>query len=267
MNEPLVSVLMTAYNREKYIAAAIESVLASIYTNFELIVVDDCSKDTTVAIANQYAATDARVKVFVNENNLSDYVNRNKAATYATGKYIKYVDSDDILYPHSLYVMISAMEKFPAAGFGLSSKHSSEYPFPLCISPKEAYVEHFYRYGHFDRSPGAAIIKKEVFELLGGFSGKKYVGDLEFWYKIARYYPMVKFSHDLYWSRVHEDRQSTDEARIKKETVKLRNDIMKEALENPDVPLSADEIRKVKKRVKRQSLKYYFKRLKFFIWS
>jgi glycosyltransferase involved in cell wall biosynthesis len=50
-NSPLVSVLMTAYNREKYIAEAIESVLASTFTNFELIIVDDCSADQTVSIA------------------------------------------------------------------------------------------------------------------------------------------------------------------------------------------------------------------------
>ena len=53
-SQPLVSILMTAYNREKYIAEAIESVLASTYKNFELIIVDDCSKDGTVAIAKTY---------------------------------------------------------------------------------------------------------------------------------------------------------------------------------------------------------------------
>ena len=59
---PLVSVLMTAYNREKYIAEAIESVLASTYKNFELIIVDDCSKDKTVEIARRYAKKDQRIK-------------------------------------------------------------------------------------------------------------------------------------------------------------------------------------------------------------
>src|SRR4051812_47750099 len=92
---PLVSVLMTSYNREKYIAQAIESVIASTYSNLELIIVDDCSKDSTVSIARSYAENDKRVKVYVNEKNLGDYPNRNKAASYATGKYLKYVDADD----------------------------------------------------------------------------------------------------------------------------------------------------------------------------
>ena len=61
MEQPLVSVLMTAYNREKYIAEAIESVLASTCKNFELIIVDDCSADNTVAIARGYEIGRAHV--------------------------------------------------------------------------------------------------------------------------------------------------------------------------------------------------------------
>ena len=96
MNDsPLVSLLMTSYNREKYIGFAIESVLASTYTNWELIIVDDGSIDKTVEIAQQYEKKDGRIRFYRNEKNLGDYPNRNKAASYAGGKYIKYVDADD----------------------------------------------------------------------------------------------------------------------------------------------------------------------------
>jgi glycosyltransferase involved in cell wall biosynthesis len=80
---PIVSVLMTSFNREKYIAEAIESVLASTYKDFELIIVDDVSTDATVAIAEKYAKQDGRIKVYKNQNNLGDYKNRNRAASYA----------------------------------------------------------------------------------------------------------------------------------------------------------------------------------------
>ncbi len=79
MIQSLISILMTAYNREHYITEAIESVLASTYQNWELIIVDDGSKDDTVSIAKSYAAEDARIKVHVNEKNLGDYPNRNRA--------------------------------------------------------------------------------------------------------------------------------------------------------------------------------------------
>ena len=65
-DQPLVSVLMTAYNREKYISEAIESVLSSTFKNFELIIVDDGSVDNTVKIARGYELKDSRIKVFTN---------------------------------------------------------------------------------------------------------------------------------------------------------------------------------------------------------
>ena len=74
--------------------------LASSYQDWELIIVDDVSTDTSAAIAKSYEKKDARIKVYVNEQtNLGDYPNRNKAASYAKGKYIKYLDADDIDIP------------------------------------------------------------------------------------------------------------------------------------------------------------------------
>ena len=144
--QPLVSVLMTAYNREKFIGEAIESVLASTYANFELIIVDDGSSDTTVSIAKSYAVKDERIKIYINEKNIGDYNNRNKAAGYANGKYIKYVDSDDIIYPESLSIFVQSMEKFPEAAVGImSSQGQDEQPFPFLMQPQEAYYYHFYK--------------------------------------------------------------------------------------------------------------------------
>src|SRR6187200_3447154 len=118
-NSPLVSVLMTSFNREKYIAEAIQSVLDSEYRNFELIIVDDASKDKTIEIARSFERTDNRIKVSQNSKNLGDYPNRNKAASLASGKYLKYVDSDDKINKNCLSVMVAGMEKFPEAALGL----------------------------------------------------------------------------------------------------------------------------------------------------
>lgn len=107
-----ISVLMTAYNREKYISQSIESVLSSTHNDFELIIVDDCSKDKTVEIAKWYEKTDSRIRVYVNEENLGDYPNRKKAVTFASGKYIKYLDSDDIMYPSCLETMVTSVSIF-----------------------------------------------------------------------------------------------------------------------------------------------------------
>lgn len=247
-NTPLVSVLMTAYNREKYIAEAIESVLASTYIHFELIIVDDCSTDSTVQITNRYAAGDKRIKVYVNEKNLGDYPNRNKAASYASGKYIKYLDADDLIYPWGLEVMVNAMISFPEAGFGLSSKVSNAKPFPILITPVDIYKEHFFGYGHFERAPGSSIIRTDVFRQLNGFSGERMVGDLEFWLRISRFYPMVKFPLDLYWNRVHSE-QEVQSAYAREIYPGRTKELVKAALEHPDCPLNKIELNKIKKRI------------------
>ncbi|MEO5684461.1 MAG: glycosyltransferase family A protein [Chitinophagaceae bacterium] len=206
--EPLVSVLMTAYNREKYIGEAIESVLASTYSHFELIIVDDGSKDATVTIAREYAGSDARINVYVNEKNLGDYHNRNHAATYASGKYIKYLDSDDLIYPDSLSVFVRSMEKFPEAAVGIMSNIGQDAkPYPYLMEPAAAYHYHFYTRGLFDTGPSALIFNADKFRAIGGFSGKRYVGDTEINLRLAARWPLVKISSSLVYWRQHEGQE------------------------------------------------------------
>jgi len=206
--QPLVSILMTAYNREKFISEAIESVLASTYTNFELIIVDDGSADHTLSIAKSYAVKDERIKIYANEKNLGDYHNRNKAAGYARGKYIKYVDSDDIIYPDSLSVFVRSMERFPEAAVGIMSAFSQEAkPFPFLLQPQEAYQYHFYTSGIFDTGPTALIFRTDRFKEIGGFSGKRYVGDAEINLRLAAKWPLVKIASSLVFWRQHEGQE------------------------------------------------------------
>ncbi len=243
MEKTLVSVLTTAYNQEDFIAESIESVLASTYKNFELIIVDDQSSDNTPEIVNTYVKKDSRVKLYVNESNLGDYHNRNKAASYANGKYIKYLDSDDIIYHYGLDAMVSCMEAFPEAAFGLSAKATNNIRLPECISPREVYLEHFIKKNndHFNRAPGSAIINREIFNKEGGFSGKRHVGDTELWLKLARKYPLVKMPRDLVWDREHPKQEMKIEMKKAKQYNKIRNEIILEALTTEDCPLNEKE--------------------------
>jgi glycosyltransferase involved in cell wall biosynthesis len=208
MGLPIVSVLMTTYNREKYIAPAIESVLASTFTDFELIITDDCSKDRTVQIARSYAAKDNRVKVYINEKNLGDYPNRNEAASKATGKYLKYVDADDYIYPWGLELLVNMMEQFPEAGWGLCSlEQYVKSPFPFVLSPAEAYVYHYQGPGLFHKAPLSSIIKREIFNKVGGFSPIRMAGDFEMWHRLAQKFPLVMMPHGIVWYREHGEQE------------------------------------------------------------
>ena len=210
-NTPLVSVLMTAFNREKYIAEAIESVMASTYQNWELIIVDDQSKDRTVAIAKNFEIKDKRIKVYINNQNLGDYPNRNKAASYAQGKYLKYVDADDLIYPYGLEQLVFYMEQFPEAGYGLCSlDQDKEHIFPFQLSPYEAYYRHYFEQPLFHKAPLSSIIKKEAFKNVGGFTGKQHLGDFEMWQLLSQQYPVLLMPKGIVWYRVHNDQQMND---------------------------------------------------------
>jgi len=243
--EPLVSILMTAYNREKYIAEAIESVLASTYTNFELIIVDDGSKDRTVEIARSFEKKDNRIKVYVNETNLGDYPNRNKAASYARGKYLKYLDSDDVIYEHSLTVMVEAIEKFPNVAYAFLSAtiQDDDSPYPKIYSPEQCYFENFFNGGFFYPGPVGTIILKSAFDAIGGFSGIRMVGDYELWLALGARFNVLKIQPGLIWWRRHEGQEyyTGHKSNI---YLKLIYNVTIKALESKECPLS-DELRTI----------------------
>ena len=104
-----VSVIMPTYNCGRFIAESIRSVLAQTYTNWELIIVDDCSTDNTKEIVRGF--DDARIRFLQNEQNEGAAVTRNKALRAAKGQYIAFLDSDDLWAPDKLARQIAFMEQ------------------------------------------------------------------------------------------------------------------------------------------------------------
>ena len=252
MTTPSVSILTTVYNREKYIAACIDSVLASSYQDWELIIVDDVSTDMSAAIAKSYEKKNARIKLYVNDKNLGDYPNRNKAASYAKGKYIKYLDADDIIYPHGLEVMVHTMEQFPEAGLGISQKVAEDIkPYPFLMDPKETFTREFLQRGVLGLGPTGTIIRRDVFEKLGGFTGTRYIGDTEMWYKLALVYPVVKMDDGLTFWRQHDDQEIT---KGQKSFFYLENSYINalKTLNDPLFTFTKDEITLAKRKLQRR---------------
>ncbi|MEJ6951731.1 glycosyltransferase family 2 protein [Natronospora cellulosivora (SeqCode)] len=99
-NDKLVSIITPVYNSEKYIRDTINSVLSQTYTNWEMLIADDCSKDNTANVVKEF--DDSRIKYFKLENNSGAAIARNKALEQARGKYIAFLDSDDMWKPNKL---------------------------------------------------------------------------------------------------------------------------------------------------------------------
>ena len=231
--------LTTSFNRADFIAENIEGTLASSFEDFELIIVDDCSNDATVDIAREYEKQDPRIRVYVNEKNLGDYPNRNKAASYATGKYIKYVDSDDIIYPHGLEVMVQGLEQHPDAGVAFSAYAWESRPHPIMLSPEDAYRTNFFERDLFGRAPGSAIIRRSVFNSVGQFSGIRQVGDHELWLRIAARFPIVTLPRDLVWDREHGAQEKHYDSIVSK--TQQHMNVQLAALKDPLCPMNKEE--------------------------
>lgn len=107
----LVSIITPAYNAAAYIAETIESVLAQTYTNWEMLIVNDCSKDNTPEIVESYAAKDKRIKLLNLKQNSGAAVARNAAIQNAKGRYIAFLDSDDLWKKEKLQKQLNFMQQ------------------------------------------------------------------------------------------------------------------------------------------------------------
>ena len=113
---------MPSYNTSKFIAETIESVLNQTYKNWELIIVDDCSTDNTDEVVESFLC-DERIRYFKNDKNSGAAVSRNRALREATGKWIAFLDSDDLWMPEKLMLQIQFMKEH---GFHFSYTNYSE---------------------------------------------------------------------------------------------------------------------------------------------
>lgn len=118
LDEPLVSVVTPVYNGAEYLAECIESVLAQTYTNWEYIIVNNCSKDATLEIAQEYAKRDSRIRVVDSTEFRKVIGNHNYAFSLISpeSKYTKVVSADDVVFPDCITQLIRLAEAHPSIG-------------------------------------------------------------------------------------------------------------------------------------------------------
>src|SRR5260370_151977 len=115
MSSPPVSMLMSVFNGEAFLPQALESILGQTFGDFEFIIIDDGSTDTTAQILSDYAKQDERVRVF-NQGNKGRAASLNDGIDLARAEYIARMDADDIALPHRLKEQIRFMERHPEVG-------------------------------------------------------------------------------------------------------------------------------------------------------
>lgn len=111
MNNELISIIIPVYNVESYIDETINSVLNQTYSNWELICIDDCSTDNSYMLLQNYENKDPRIKILKNEYNQGPSKTRNKGVQLAKGRYITFLDSDDIWNQNKLFKQYTFMKE------------------------------------------------------------------------------------------------------------------------------------------------------------
>jgi glycosyltransferase involved in cell wall biosynthesis len=226
-----------------------------------LIIVDDGSKDRTVEIAKGFEKSDARIKVYVNEKNLGDYPNRNRAASYARGEFMTYVDSDDKLLPDTLKNILYAENIIDELNFAMYWPHSNE---RFKLPGHEALRKHFFERQFLYMGPGGTFIRKSFFDNIGGYP-EKYgpANDMYFNLKACCNSAIHLFPFEFIYYRIHEGQEINN----KQAYIYHGYNYMKDALLNLSLGFSEKEIsfllKKNKRRFAVNLIRYFLKTFNF----
>ena len=211
----MISVVIPLYNKEKAIRATLQSVLAQTYLDFEVIVVDDGSKDNSLQVAQ--SIEDSRLRV-IHKVNGGVSSARNRGIKEAKGEYIALLDGDDLWESTFLEEMIKMIEDFPKAGiWGVSIafiKNQRLYKWNQGLGEGyRGYVENYFGTSHNDLfCSSSVVIRKEVFDKVGYFDERiSSSEDLDMWYRIILHYPIAFYDKILvYYNQDAENRVAYD---------------------------------------------------------
>ena len=191
-NEPLVSIILPTYNREKYLNRSIDSVLNQTYKNWELLIIDDGSNDKTLLIVKSYLNKFPNIRYFFHENRGAAY-SMNIGMENSRGKFVTFLGSDDEYLANHLEKRVHYLEK----NMNVDLLHS-----PAKIIGDE-YVKDKYdltKKIHLDNCilGGTLFGRAEVFQKLNGFEELKYSPESEFVERAEKVYEIEKFNSKTY---------------------------------------------------------------------
>ncbi len=205
-NNGLVSVVMPSYNTAKYIAESIESVINQTYPYWELIIVDDCSTDDTDSVVANYLS-DTRIRYLKNETNSGAAISRNYALREAKGKWVAFLDSDDVWLPEKLETQIAFMlendYKFTCTDYRIRL-NGTWLPY-VYTSPKVITRRKLFNYCYFST---ITVIYDREFVGLVQIENLRKNNDYAMWFEITKKTPCYRFSKCLSYYYKHDDSTS-----------------------------------------------------------
>lgn len=200
---PLVSIVLPVYNGSDFLAKSIESCIAQTYKNWELIIVNDCSKDNSLEIARNFALGDMRIRVLDNEHNLKLPASLNRGFQEAQGNYYTWTSHDNIMNPQMLEKFVDYLVQNTDIGLVTANYtvidssdkilYTVEHPDPALFMPLGNGIGYAFMY------------KKEILTEIGEYDTNLFlIEDYDYWIRIWLKYKVGKIYESLYFTRVHE---------------------------------------------------------------
>ncbi len=207
LKSPGVSVVMPVYNREKYVADAIKSILNQSFTDLEFIIIDDGSNDSTYDILQSF--NDKRIRIIRKDQNRGNYSARNEGMKMAKGKYICVMDSDDVALPDRIQVQYSFMEANKQIGLcgGLAKNMNSS----VILNKPEDYDEiKVWSLSNIMFLHPTVFVRTEYLKKfnLKYNDNYRYAGDYDFLVRAAQFFPVTNMQKVLLELRTHPEQIS-----------------------------------------------------------
>ena len=258
---PRVSVVTPAYNGEEYLRECVESVLAQTYPNWDYTIVNNCSTDRTLEIANEYAARDPRIRVVNNATFVRAVENHNIAVRQMApeSKYCKIVAADDWLFPECIERMVAVAEAHPGVAivgaYGLRGGTRVAWdglPYPsTVVSGRDVCRMNFLRGVYVFGAPTSLLFRADVVRSRNAFFNESNVhADKEVCFDILQHHDFGFVHQVLTYMRVQPNSLSADAVRHKRNLASGLNDLVTYG----PVFLSAEEM---EERLREQLRRYY----------
>lgn len=212
LKKPLISVVMPAYNVDRYIAQAIESILNQTFKDFELIIINDASSDNTAKIIQGYKKRDKRVRVLNNKTHLLIAASLNKAVNLSRAEIIARMDADDISLLNRLKLQYSFLKKNPDIAvvggdiviIDKDGKEISKREYPTASADLKKTM---FRYSPFAHP--VVMFRKKIFLEFGGYNLKMIpCEDIDLWFKIGSKYKFASIPEYVLQYRILPDSSS-----------------------------------------------------------
>ena len=183
----LISVIIPVYNREKVIEKAVNSVLKQTFQDFEIIIINDASKDNTAKVLDQLAKQDKRIKIITNKENKMVFASRNSGMKIAKGKYIAFLDCDDEYYPTKLQKQLDYLKEHPDIDF----VYTQYYVINLNTKEKKLVKpSHERLLQDVEFALSSVLFSKKVVDTIGMYDVSFIHDEWAFWLRIAENFKM-----------------------------------------------------------------------------